>query len=106
MKSPNLIFIFADQWRHAATGFGGDPNVQTPHLDRLAGQSLNFAHAISGCPVCCPARASLLTGRYPDQHGVFVNDVCLSNEAVSLAQAFGAGGYDAAYVGKWHLDGH
>ncbi|MEZ4706283.1 MAG: sulfatase [Caldilineaceae bacterium] len=106
MKAPNLIFVFADQWRYAATGFGGDPNVQTPNLDRLAQQSLNFAHAISGSPVCCPARASLLTGRYPDQHGVFVNDVCLSNDAVSLAQAFRAGGYDAAYVGKWHLDGH
>lgn len=106
MKAPNLLFVFADQWRYGATGFGGDPNVQTPYVDALAQQSLNFANAISGCPVCCPARASLLTGRYPDQHGVFVNDVCLSNNAVSLAQAFRAGGYEAAYVGKWHLDGH
>ncbi|MBV7339306.1 sulfatase-like hydrolase/transferase [Chloroflexi bacterium TSY] len=90
MNHPNVIFIFADQWRCQATGFGGDPNVKTPNLDRLGTQSLNFSLAVSGCPVCCPARASLLTGRYPDKHGVFVNDVTLSNEAVSLAQAFKA----------------
>jgi arylsulfatase A-like enzyme len=103
---PNLIFVFPDQMRYQATGFAGDPNVQTPHLDRLAETSLNFTRAISGCPVCSPARASLLTGQYPDRHGVFVNDVCLSDDPVSLAEAFKAGGYDTAYIGKWHLDGH
>ena len=103
---PNLIFVFPDQMRYQATGFAGDPNVQTPHLDRLAETSLNFTMAVSGCPVCSPARASLLTGQYPDRHGVFVNDVCLSDDPVSLAEAFKAGGYDTAYIGKWHLDGH
>jgi arylsulfatase A-like enzyme len=103
---PNVIFIFADQWRYQALGYTGNPDVQTPNLDRLAAHSLNFNLAVSGCPVCCPARASLLTGQYPDRHGVFVNDVCLSNDAVSLAQAFAAGGYDTAYIGKWHVDGH
>ncbi|MCB0107740.1 MAG: sulfatase, partial [Caldilineaceae bacterium] len=106
MSTPNVIFVFADQWRYQATGFGGDPNVQTPHLDALANRSLHFTNAISGCPVCCPARASLLTGQYPDRHGVFVNDVHLGTNAVSLAQAFKAGGYDTAYIGKWHVDGH
>ena len=106
MKRPNVIFVFADQLRYQATGFGGDPNVRTPHLDRLASQSLNFATAVSGCPVCSPARASLLTGQYPHKHGVFVNDVCLCNGAVSLTQTFKAVGYDTAYIGKWHLDGH
>lgn len=105
-KHPNVVFVFADQWRYQATGFGGDPNVKTPHLDKLAQHSLNFTNAISGCPVCSPARATLLTGRYPDQHGVFVNDVCLSTDAVSMAQAFKAGGYDTGYIGKWHVDGH
>ena len=106
MKKPNVIFIFADQLRYQATGFGGDANVRTPHLDRLANQSLNFTTAVSGCPVCSPARASLLTGQYPDKHGVFVNDVCLRDDAVSLAEAFKGAGYDTAYIGKWHIDGH
>ncbi|MEZ4863132.1 MAG: sulfatase [Caldilineaceae bacterium] len=106
MSLPNVVFVFADQWRYQATGFGGDPNVQTPNLDALAQRSLHFTNAISGCPVCCPARASLLTGQYPDRHGVFVNDVPLSTAATSLAQAFNAAGYHTAYIGKWHVDGH
>jgi arylsulfatase A-like enzyme len=106
MTKPNLVFIFADQLRYQALGYAGDPNVRTPNLDRLAGESLAFRHAISGWPVCCPARASLLTGQYPHQHGVFVNDVCLGTRATSLAQAFAAANYDTAYIGKWHVDGH
>ncbi len=106
MAQPNLIFVFADQLRYQATGFGGDPNVHTPCLDALASQSLCFTNAISGSPVCCPARASLLTGQYPHEHGVFMNDVCLGDDAVTLAEAFASAGYDTAYIGKWHLDGH
>ena len=101
-----MILVFGDQWRGQAMGYAGDPNVHTPNIDRLAGESINFTHAVSGCPVCSPARASLLTGQYPLTHGVFVNDVCLSGRAVSMAQAFGGAGYDTAYIGKWHIDGH
>jgi arylsulfatase A-like enzyme len=102
---PNLIYVFADQWRAQATGYAGDPNAHTPNLDRLAGESVNFASAVSVCPVCSPYRASLMTGRYPLTHGVFVNDVQLNNDAVSIAQAYARAGYDTAYIGKWHLDG-
>ena len=105
-RKPNVVLVFADQWRAAATGFAGDPNVKTPNLDRLAEQSVSFTTAVAGCPVCSPYRASLITGRYPLTHGVFLNDVCLNTDAVSLARAFAAGGYDTAYIGKWHLDGH
>jgi len=105
-RQPNVVFLLADQWRAQATGYAGDPNVQTSHLDRLAGQSVNFTHAVSGCPVCSPYRGSLMTGRHWLNHGVFLNDVCLSNEAVSLAEAFNGAGYQTGYIGKWHLDGH
>ncbi|HCV25468.1 MAG TPA: sulfatase, partial [Candidatus Latescibacteria bacterium] len=44
-KQPNVILVFGDQWRSQATGYGGDPNVYTPHLDRLASQSVNMTHA-------------------------------------------------------------
>ncbi|MHC4884695.1 MAG: sulfatase family protein [Planctomycetota bacterium] len=106
MKNPNIVFVFGDQWRAQACGYAGNPVVQTPRIDGLAKESIDFHQAVSGCPVCTPYRASLITGQYPLTHGCFVNDVCLSNEATSIAQAFTAEGYDTAYIGKWHIDGH
>ena len=105
-RKPNVVFLLADQWRAQALGYAGDPNARTPLLDRLATQGVTFTTAVSTCPVCSPYRGSLITGRYPVNHGVFVNDVCLSRDAVSLAQAFKQAGYQTAYIGKWHLDGH
>jgi arylsulfatase A-like enzyme len=105
-KQPNVVFVFADQWRAQATGYAGCADVQTPHLDALSQQSIQFAQAISGCPVCTPYRASLLTGQRPRTHGLFLNDLSLSDDAVSIAEAFSRAGYDTAYVGKWHVDGH
>ncbi len=105
-KKPNVVFVFGDQWRQQATGYAGNPDVKTPNLDALAKDSINFTHALSGCPVCCPYRASLLTGQRPLTHGVFVNDVYLQPRSTSIAEAFAGAGYDTAYVGKWHVDGH
>ena len=109
----NLVFIFADQWRAQATGYAGNTDVKTPNLDKLAAESANFSNAVSGCPVCSPYRASLLTGRYPLTHGVFLNDVRLKGSrkagapnAVSIAQAYNKAGYETAYIGKWHLNGN
>ena len=102
---PNVLYLLADQWCAAATGYAGDPNVKTPHLDRLANQSVNFTHAISGCPVCSPHRASLMTGQFPLTNGVFMNDLHLRDDATCLAEVFQAAGYDTGYIGKWHLNG-
>jgi arylsulfatase A-like enzyme len=105
-NAPNILFVFADQWRADAMGYMGDPNVKTPNLDQLAKQAFNFTHAISACPVCCPYRASMMTGRRPLSHGVFLNDVQLPNEEVTIAEILSARGYRTGYIGKWHLDGH
>ncbi|HPO36806.1 MAG TPA: sulfatase-like hydrolase/transferase, partial [Kiritimatiellia bacterium] len=107
-RAPNVVFVLADQWRAQACGYAGDPNLRgmTPTIDRLAAESANLTHAVSCCPVCSPYRASLLTGQYPLTNGLFLNDVCLSTRATSLAQACTRAGYDTAYIGKWHLDGH
>ena len=104
-RKPNLVFVFADQWRLEATGYAGNPDVRTPNLDALAGESVNFTTAVSGCPVCTPARGSLITGQYPLTHGVFVNDVHLERGPISFADTFNRAGYDTGYIGKWHLDG-
>jgi arylsulfatase A-like enzyme len=104
-RKPNVLYLLADQWRAAATGYAADPNVKTPHLDALAVQSINFTHAVSCCPVCSPHRASLMTGQFPLTNGVFMNDVHLRDNATCIAEVFRAAGYDTGYIGKWHLDG-
>ena len=106
MNRPNVVFVFADQWRAQDTGYAGNGQVATPHLDRLARESVNFTHAVSGWPVCSPWRGSLLTGQYPLTHGIFVNDVPLADSGTRLGEAFAQEGYDTAWIGKWHIDGH
>ena len=103
--APNVVYIFADEMRMQDAGYAGNRDVQTPTMDRLAGEGLNLTHAVSGCPVCCPYRGSLMTGQYPLTHGVYINDVELNPNCDSIAHAFKRGGYDTAYIGKWHLYG-
>jgi arylsulfatase A-like enzyme len=102
---PNILVVIADQWRAEAFGFAGNADVKTPHLDRLHGQCIDFPHALSTVPVCCPARASFLTGQRALTHGVFLNDVPLDPAATTLAKVLGAAGYDTGFIGKWHLNG-
>jgi arylsulfatase A-like enzyme len=103
---PNILYIFADQWRAQAFGYAGDPNARTPRIDALARESVDVRQAVAGTPVCCPIRASLLTGLYPDRHGIFLNDAPLDPGIPSLGKSFSAAGYATAWIGKWHLDGH
>jgi len=96
-EKPNLVFIFADQWRAQSTGYAGNKDVKTPHLDRLAKESVNFSNAVSGCPVCSPYRASLLTGQYWLTHGIFYNDKPLNPDAVTIGKVYRAAGYETGY---------
>lgn len=102
---PNVIVVYPDQWRASAFGYAGDPNVQTPHLDRLERESVHFFNAVAGVPVCTPSRASLLTGQRTQTHSLFINDVPLAADAVTIAKVLREHGYDTGYIGKWHLDG-
>ena len=104
-RRPNVLFILADEWRAQATAYNGDTNVLTPALDRLAGQSVSFDTAVSGTPVCCPYRASLLTGQHPLTNDVFINDVELKPKGVTMGEAFQRVGYRTGWIGKWHLYG-
>lgn len=103
---PNLIYVFADQWRAEATGYSGNSQVRTSNLDKLASESVNFTTAISTCSVSSPARASMLTGQYPLSHGIFFNDKPLAGDRISIAEVYKEHGYKTAYIGKWHLNGH
>lgn len=104
-RRPNVLVVMADQWRTQAIGHHGDPNVQTPYLDALATQGIDFTNAVAEIPVCTPSRASFITGQLPLRNGVFMNDVQLDTNAVSIAEVFRNAGYATACIGKWHIDG-
>ncbi len=103
-RRPNVIWVFGDQHRAQALGCNGDSNVHTPNIDNLAAGGVNFNRALSGFPLCCPTRGSLLTGRYP-HHCVPGHERRLPEDQPTIANVFNEEGYETAYFGKWHLDG-
>ena len=109
-KKPNVLFLIADEWRAQSFGYTGDTNVMTSVFDQFARESVSFDQMVSGLPVCCPARASILTGQYPLSHGVYINDVQLKPKVKTLGECFRDAGYKTGYIGKWHVygspDGH
>ncbi len=102
---PNVLLVLVDELRHQALGSTGDPNARTPALDALAAESVVYDQAVSGHPICCPARASIMTGQYSPTHGVVVNDVPVRTAGPTLAGTFAEAGYATGYIGKWHLYG-
>ncbi|NBP76929.1 MAG: arylsulfatase [Proteobacteria bacterium] len=100
---PNILVIFADQQRWDTLGCNGHPMDLTPELDRLARSGTRFVLPITNQPVCAPARATLLTGRYGTSHGVWRNNIGLAPGTPTLATRLSGAGYRTGYVGKWHL---
>ncbi len=102
---PNLLFIFADQYRASALGCMNDEHVMTPNLDKLAEEGMLFTNAIANSPVCTPSRASMITGKHALNARCFINDIRLPVDEPSIAEELNCAGYRSAYIGKWHLDG-
>lgn len=100
---PNVVVLFPDQLRALSLPMSGEQQIETPNIDRLAADSLVLENAISNCPVCTPARAMLLTGRYPQTTGHLINTTRTRHSEISIGDAFGRAGYKTAWVGKWHL---
>ena len=113
-KYPNILFILSDDQGAWAMGCYGNSEIHTPNLDRLASQGVLFEHFFCASPVCSPARASLLTGRIPSQHGVH-DYLCEGNggcgqRAIQYLEGqtgytdlLQQAGYECALSGKWHL---
>lgn len=66
---PNIVLLLADDMGYGDIGAFGNPDVRTPHLDRLASEGVTLTQHYSASAVCAPARAGLLTGRYPHRTG-------------------------------------
>ncbi len=105
LPPPNILVLMPDQWRGMDLGVMGNAEVRTPHMDALAKGGALLRNVTANCPVCCPARGTLLTGRLGHEHGVDVNDAPLPDEQVTIAERAGAQGYRTGFVGKWHLEG-
>lgn len=109
----NFVFILTDNQGAWTLGAYGNPDIQTPNIDRLAAEGIRFTRALSSNPVCSPTRATFLTGLIPSQHGVhsFLDPkFMMGPEAYNTLQEFTSLGEvlrDAGYVcglsGKWHL---
>jgi len=73
-EKPNIVLILSDDQAWGDYGFMGHPVVKTPHLDKLAAESLTFTRGYVPSSLCCPSLASIITGRFPHQHKVANND--------------------------------
>jgi arylsulfatase A-like enzyme len=103
---PNLLFVFTDQHSFDMLGSYGNTQIQTPHLDQLAGEGVRFEYCISSSPVCTPFRGMLLSGMHPLRNGAFNNDVNMQPGSGNyFAEVLRDQGYRTGYVGKWHLYG-
>ena len=109
MTRPNLLLVVPDGMQ-ARTTFPESP-CRTPNIDRIAQRGLRFRRAYTVQPTCSPARASLMTGLLPHNHGVLQvehtvdDDQCvLRTECPHWAQRLSDAGYRTAYFGKWHIE--
>ena len=107
-RRPNIVVILADDLGFQDIGCYGGP-VKTPALDGLAAKGIRFTDFYSGCAVCSPSRATLLTGRHHIRTGVYSwihdydqNSHLLQRE-VTLAEVLKGHGYETVHLGKWHL---
>jgi N-acetylglucosamine-6-sulfatase len=104
-EQPNVVVIVVDDMRFDDFAAGGQDFVSTPNIDRLAAEGAMFTNAFTTSPLCSPARASLLTGQYAHNHGIVDNTdrAAQSHQLVTFPQAMQQGGYDTAFIGKWHM---
>ena len=105
-KPFNLLFIMTDQQPVNTLGCYGNTLNPTPNLDQLAKSGTRLNNFYIGAFPCSPSRASILTGCYPQKHGVFTNNLILEDSIPSLGFILRSAGYQTAYFGKSHLKGY
>jgi arylsulfatase A-like enzyme len=113
---PNILFVLSDDQGCWALGCAGNKEIRTPRLDQLAAQGTRFENFFCASPVCSPARASLLTGRIPSQHGVHDwlsggnipgdkggRPIEYLQGQPGYTDYLAAAGYRCGISGKWHM---
>lgn len=102
-ERPNVVLMMADDLGYNDLGCTGSDYLRTPHIDSLARTGVRFSNWYSNAAMCAPARAGLLTGRYPHRCGVPGNGPALPATEKPLPALFRGAGYRTALAGKWHL---
>lgn len=102
-KEPNILMIMADQLRFDALGCYGNTQIHTPNIDSIALNGSTFDNHFIQNPVCSPSRCTIMTGRYPKNHGTRDNGIPLRDEEITLAQVLRDSGYLTAAIGKMHF---
>jgi len=107
-RRPNVIVILTDDQGSADAHCYWSLDLKTPSIDSIAESGVRFTQFYSAAPVCSPARAGLLTGRYPLRAGLVGNASSSKGDPgmppqATLAKMFTAAGYSTAHIGKWHL---
>ncbi|MDW4497217.1 sulfatase-like hydrolase/transferase [Sulfitobacter sp. D35] len=104
MTHPNILLVTADQWPGALFGVAGRTDIDTPSFDQLARNGIRFVNAFSECPICIPARRSMMTGTAPREHGDREFQPSLTRpDLPHLAEVLRDAGYQTAAVGKLHV---
>jgi len=107
-KYPNVLLIMTDQQAWDAVGYAGNTKIKTPNLDKLASESTNFSQAVTPCPVCAPARTSILTGRLTETTTIRENNDAKKGECYypTFDEILAKRGYNAQVYGKFHSPEH
>ena len=124
-KQPNVLFILVDDMGARDLSNEGSTFYESPNIDRIANEGMKFTRGYASCQVCSPSRASILTGKYPTNHGIttWIGDRAgeawpanrsdshlppeyernLRVSEITLAEAMKNAGYKTFFAGKWHL---
>ncbi len=104
-EQPNILLVTTDQQRYDTTGPAAPSFLRTPHFDHLAREGVTFTRAYADCPLCVPARASIMTGRFTHNHRVIGNmpTVDLIGRSGTLPSVLRGLGYQTAAIGKMHF---
>lgn len=105
---PNILIIMTDQQAWDAVGYAGNKMIKTPNLDRLASEGVNFSHAVTPCPVCVPARTSILTGRLTETTSIRSNNDAKTGDCYypTFDEILAKRGFSTEVYGKFHAPEH
>jgi len=103
VSKPNIVFFFIDDmgWKDL-TSYGAKL-YETPNIDALANEGIQFMNAYTSAPICSPARASVLTGKHPVKLGMWNHFHLLPKGEKILPQYLKEYGYQTWHIGKWHM---